>query len=50
MNKFKKTKVVAVRINEQQYHALHVLINNGKAQSISGAIQYLISQHIILGN
>ena len=50
MNEFKKTKVVAVRINEQQYHALHVLFNNGKAQSISGAIQYLISQNIILGN
>lgn len=47
--KEQKTLGVGVRLNNTQHEALQKIINDGKANSISGAIQYLINQHIILG-
>lgn len=47
--KEKKTRGVGVRLNETQEAYLQKLISEGRASTISGAIQYLINQQVILG-
>lgn len=48
MEKNNKTQGVGVRLNENQKEALQLLVDSGKAKTISAAIQYLINQYIIL--
>lgn len=47
--KTNKTRGVGVRLNEQQESYLIKLINDGKAKTVSGAIQYLINLQLIKG-
>ncbi|EPK4542437.1 hypothetical protein [Serratia marcescens] len=47
--KEKKNTSFGIRLNDRQVEVLDGLINNGKAKTRSAAVQYLINQHIILG-
>ncbi|EOI1328056.1 hypothetical protein I5466_10810 [Citrobacter koseri] len=47
--KEKKTISVGVRLSPTQEAYLQKLIREGRASTISGAIQYLINQQVILG-
>lgn len=44
-----KTNVVSVRITDPQKDSLQKIINEGKAKTLAGAIQYLINKHMVLG-
>lgn len=48
--KEKKTISVGVRLSPTQEAYLQKLINEGKASTISGTIQYLINSYAILDN
>lgn len=48
MDKDVKNKSIGVRLNESQMEVLQKIKNEGKATSISTAIQYLINQWAIL--
>jgi hypothetical protein len=41
---------ITVRVTATQQQVLHKMVESGKCNSIAAAIQYLINQHIILGN
>ncbi|EPJ5332947.1 TPA: hypothetical protein ACJJXW_001537 [Enterobacter cloacae] len=47
--KEQKTRGVGVRLNETQEAHLQKLISDGKAKTISSAIQYLINLSMIKG-
>lgn len=49
MNKENKELRVSVRLSETQKGYLETLIKEGKATTISNAMQYLINQYGILG-
>ncbi|EFT0968944.1 hypothetical protein N7621_000134 [Salmonella enterica] len=44
-----KTIPIAAKVSQDHIDALDKLVADGKAKTRSAAIQYLISQHIILG-
>lgn len=44
-----KTITIAAKVSQDQIDALDKLVKDGVAKSRSAAIQYLISQHMILG-
>jgi hypothetical protein len=44
-----KTNVVSVRFTDTQKDSLQKVINEGKAKTLAGAIQYLINKHMVLG-
>jgi len=41
---------ITVRITVTQLQFLQNMVDSGKFSSVAAAIQYLINQHIILGN
>ncbi|MDA8516629.1 hypothetical protein [Citrobacter sp. Igbk 16] len=45
-----KSITVAAKISQDQIDALDKLVTDGVAKTRSAAIQYLISQHMILGS
>ncbi|CAI0754557.1 Uncharacterised protein [Serratia proteamaculans] len=47
--KEKKNTSFGIRLNDRQIELIDSLIEGGKAKTRSAAIQYLINQHIILG-
>lgn len=47
--KEKKSVSVGVRLNETQAAHIQKLVDDGKAKSISSAIQYLINMSVITG-
>ncbi|HCA0103477.1 ribbon-helix-helix domain-containing protein [Pseudescherichia vulneris] len=47
--KEKKNNMVGTKLNDSQLQLLDRLIEEGKAKSRSGSIQYLINEKIILG-
>ncbi|CAI1683785.1 Uncharacterised protein [Serratia liquefaciens] len=49
MKKENKDLRVTVRLSETQKGYLECLINEGKASTISNAMQYLINQYAVLG-
>lgn len=44
-----KNTSFGIRLNDRQIELVDSLIEDGKAKTRSSAIQYLINQHIILG-
>ncbi len=40
---------VSARLNELQHNVLQSIIDEGKAKSMSTALQYLLNQQVILG-
>ncbi|HEF0074904.1 TPA: hypothetical protein R8G76_000119 [Citrobacter youngae] len=40
---------ITVRLNELQHGVLQDVINEGKAKTVSSALQYLLNQKVILG-
>ncbi|MDX7507782.1 MULTISPECIES: hypothetical protein [Citrobacter] len=45
-----KSIIIAAKVSQDQSEALDKLISDGIAKSRSAAIQYLISQHMILAS
>jgi hypothetical protein len=46
--KEKKTKQVAVKLTPDQYQYLEDMVAAGKGKSMAGAVQYLVSQAMII--
>ncbi|MDX6042818.1 hypothetical protein [Scandinavium lactucae] len=49
MMKENKNNIATVRFTDTEKKALQKIIDDGKAKTYAGAIQYLVLQHIILG-
>jgi len=47
--KEKKNTSFGIRLNDRQVEVLDGLINDGKANTRSAAVQYILNQYIILG-
>ncbi|MCO4162984.1 hypothetical protein K8D15_07250 [Citrobacter youngae] len=45
--KEQKEYKITVRLNETQHNVLQKIIDEGKAKSISTALQYLLNQHAL---